>query len=119
MSLLIRIQAVIGVLSALAIGALGTPYHAASFAVGAGLMAFNVALLGWTWSRLFEKKSIAWTLLVIVIKYAILISSVFILSRTNWFSPLWMALGIASFILALVIYAVKKSLNRNHGEKEG
>jgi hypothetical protein len=60
------------------------------------------------------KKSIAWTVMIIVIKYAVLLGSIFFLARTNWFSPLGAGLGILSFIVAAFILAVRSY--RREGE---
>jgi hypothetical protein len=78
----------------------------ASIGLGAGLMLFNLVLLGWTWKRLIAKKSIALTVGIIVIKYAILLGSIYYLAREDWFSPLGAGLGIASFMLAALILAI-------------
>ena len=79
----------------------------ASIAFGAGLMLFNVVVLGWSWRRLIAKKSIAWTVGIIVIKYAVLLGSIVFLARLEWFRPLGAGLGIASFVFAALVLAVK------------
>ena len=77
----------------------------ASFAVGAGLMLVNLLLLGWSTWRMFAKKSIAWTTMIIVIKYAVLLGSIFVLARSSWFSLVGAGLGIASFLIAVLAMA--------------
>lgn len=77
----------------------------ASIAIGAALMMGNMLILGWSWRRLFDKKSIAWTVLIIVIKYAVLLGSIFYLGRTKWFNPLGAGIGISSFMLAALVLA--------------
>lgn len=77
----------------------------ASLGIGAGLMLFNVIGIGWIWQRLMMKKSIAWTLLIIVIKYAVLLGSIFYLARQEWFSSLGAGLGISSFVIAALVMA--------------
>ena len=98
---------VVGGRSALRFGRLGLcgPQLGASIAVGAGLMLFNVIILGWSWHRLIAKKSIAWTVMIIVIKYAVLLGSIFYLARMNWFSLLGAGVGISSFMMAALILA--------------
>ncbi len=78
----------------------------ASFALGALVMIANVLLLAWSWWRLFAKKSIAWTSSIIVIKYAVLLGSIFLLTRMSWFSSMAAGLGVASFVIAALALAV-------------
>lgn len=78
----------------------------ASFAIGSGLMLANISLLAWTSWRLIEKKPVAWTVIIIVIKYAILLGSVFFLARTRWFDTLGAGLGVASFVLAVLLSSI-------------
>lgn len=82
----------------------------ASIGFGAALMLVNVIILGWSWQRLIGKKSIAWTGGIIVIKYAVLLGSIVYLSRLEWFRPLGAGLGIASFVFAALVLAVKIKL---------
>jgi len=78
----------------------------ASTLAGAVLMTANLVLLAWSWARLMSKKSIAWTVAIIVIKYAVLLSSIYFLAQTPWFSPVGAGLGIASFLMAALALAV-------------
>jgi len=87
-----------GLLSGLQLGA--------SIAIGAALMLFTVLLFACSWQRIFAKKSIAWTVLLIVFKYAFILDSIFLLMQTNWFSPLGAGLGVASFTIAALVFAV-------------
>jgi hypothetical protein len=99
------IQLVLTVLVS-AIGcALGGLQLGASLGIGAGLMLLNVVGIGWIWQRLMMKKSIAWTLLIIVIKYAVLLGSIFYLARQEWFSSLGAGIGISSFMVAALVMA--------------
>jgi hypothetical protein len=96
------LQLASGALFALGAAMLSGPLLAASTAIGAGLMWFNLVILNWSWWRLLSKKSIAWSVIIIVIKYAALLGSVFILARTRWFDSFGAGLGIASFVPALL-----------------
>lgn len=71
----------------------------ASFAVGGLMMLVNFVLLAWIWDRLLTKKSIAWTVVVIVIKYTVLLGSILILIQAPWFHVLGCGLGLATFIM--------------------
>lgn len=100
------LQLTMGLIFALLLGGLVDVRLGASFALGALLMLTNVLLLGWTWWRLIAKKSIAWTTMIIVIKYAVLLGSIVVLARQSWFSSVGAGLGIASFIIPALALAV-------------
>ncbi len=97
---LVLIQLGIGLVISALTAALSSPSLGVSVMVGASLIASSVALLGWTMNRVLAKKSIAWTVSIIVIKYAVLLGSIPLLMRTNWFSPIGAGIGVASFVLA-------------------
>ena len=78
----------------------------ASVAVGGGLMTLNLFLASWIWTRSLDKKSIAWTSVIIVIKYAVLLASVVIVARFDWFNPLGTGLGVVSFTFTALIVAL-------------
>lgn len=105
LKLLALIQLVLGAALA-ALAMLWNFQLGASMALGAGLMLFNLIGLGWSWHRLMAKKSIAWTILIIVIKYAVLLGSIFYLARQEWFNPLGAGLGISIFMVAALIMAL-------------
>lgn len=88
----------------LGVASLWTPHHGASFAVGSGLMMANFALLAWIWGRLIAKKSIAWTTVIIVIKYTVLLGAIFFLTQVAWFHVVSAGFGMVSFVLAALIY---------------
>ena len=109
-------QLFFGVLFALLAGLFGSVQLGASLAFGAGLMLLNVGLLSWSTWRMFAKKSIAWTSAVIVIKYAVLLGALFYFSQTGWFDLFGIALGIASFLIAVLALAavpLKKEESEN------
>ncbi|NJL24461.1 MAG: hypothetical protein HC902_04370 [Calothrix sp. SM1_5_4] len=51
-------------------------------------------------------KTIAWTALILVSKYAVLLGSIYMLSVTDWFSALGAGLGISSFLIPVLLLAV-------------
>jgi hypothetical protein len=99
-------QLVVLALGSGAFAAFGNSSLAASFAVGAALMLTNVVAIAWVSWRQLEQKSIAWTMMIIVSKYAVLLGSIFFLARTSWFSPIGAGLGIASFLIAALVFAI-------------
>lgn len=102
---LFAFQFFFGVLFALLACLFGSVQLGASLAFGAGLMVLNLGLLSWSTWRMFTKKSIAWTSAVIVIKYAVLLGALFYFSQTGWFDLFGVALGIASFLIAVLALA--------------
>lgn len=79
---------------------------AASFCIGAGAMWVNYLVIGWTSWRTLAKKSIAWTTAIIVIKYAVLLGTLFFVVRRPWFSVLAAGIGIGSFVFSALLGAV-------------
>ncbi len=102
---LAAIQLVVGAVIAGVASLASSLQLGASVAIGASLMLGNLVLLGWSWQRLMDKKSIAWTVAIIVIKYAVLLGSIVFFARTAWFSPLGAGIGIASFMISALVLA--------------
>lgn len=102
---LAALQLLVGAVISGAATALFSPQLGASIAVGAALMLGNLVALGWSWQRLMDKKSVAWTVLIIVIKYAVLLGSIVFCARTAWFIPLGAGIGIASFMVSALVLA--------------
>lgn len=89
----------------------------ASFMLGSGLAALSVGMVALsTWLTL-AKKSIAWTVMIIVIKYAVLLGSIMILSHKSWFNSMGVGLGIASFIATALTFAVLQQRLQQKKEK--
>ncbi len=78
---------------------------AASFAMGCGLVLFNVLTLAWAWSRLFKKKLIALAAGIIVFKYAILGIIMYKLLSLDWVDKLWLSIGLSSLVVSALFYA--------------
>jgi hypothetical protein len=75
-----------------------------SFLVTSTGMALNLLAMAWIWQRLMRKKSIAWTVAIIVIKYAILLGGIVWLARQPWLVLPAAGLGIAGLLAALPMY---------------
>lgn len=106
LSVLILTQIAVGLAGAALLTYLYGSQLGASYVVGALLMTANLALLAWSSWRLIAKKSIAWTSLIIVIKYAVLLGSVVVFARASWFDSFGAGLGVASFVIAALISAL-------------
>lgn len=85
--------------------------HSYSFVAGATIILISVLLLGISWKLIFQKKLIALAVMIIVFKYAILGIIIFKLMKLPWFEPLWFALGVSSFILSALAYAIQEALS--------
>ena len=110
-------QAVITVLGTLLLLNFYAKPHAFSFLAGSGLILLSFFLLGIGWGLIFQKKLIALAVAIIVFKYAILGIIIFTLVKLPWFTPLWFALGVASFILSALVWAVSEGLRE--GKENG
>lgn len=78
----------------------------ASFGAGAYLMFGNLLGLAWAWWRVIAQKTVALTVLIIVIKYAVLLSAIFYLARSPGFSVTFAGLGITSLLVSALIWAL-------------
>lgn len=88
--------------------------HSYSFISGALTIFLSFFLLGIGWKLIFQKKLIALAVTIIVFKYAILGIIIFRLRDLSWFEPLWFALGVSSFILSALAFAIKEALREEN-----
>lgn len=79
---------------------------AASFAVGSTLILLNVAILGFVWFYVIQKKLIALSLTIIVFKYAILGVIIYKLLSYEWLSESWLCVGLGSLVLTTLIFGI-------------
>ncbi len=86
--------------------------QAEAFAIGGVLVAANFLILGILWGWIFGKKLIALAVSLIVFKYAILGLIIYQLIKVTAVDPFWFAMGVASFILSALIYALWTNLSR-------
>jgi hypothetical protein len=102
----------------LAIGAValywcGPQQAAASYILGGFIVGGNFILLGSAWKMIFNKKQVALSVLIIVFKYAILGVIIYVLVNQKWLSPFWFAAGIASMMMASLVYGLTLGLFEN------
>jgi hypothetical protein len=100
------IQAAVGIVCAALVFYFGDSRLAASLLLGVANMTFLLVMLGWSIHLMLEKKSIAWTVSIIVIKYAVLLGSTYILAQASWFRAVGYGVGLSSFVVAALIFAV-------------
>ncbi len=96
---LLLFQFAVGLGLTLGVFLLWGPQPGASYGLGTLIMFLNLILLAWVWGRLIAKKPIAWTALLIVIKYTVLLGAIFFLSQAAWFHVLSAGLGMVTFIM--------------------
>ena len=114
MKFVIGIQALVTVVGALLLWQLAGSQQGASFAVGSGVIVLSFYLLGIGYGLIFKKKMIALAISIIVFKYAILGIIIFAIAKLLWFDPLWFSMGVASFVLSAMSYAVKEALRKGN-----
>jgi hypothetical protein len=85
-------------------------YDALSFLVGGCVILFSFISWGLGMSFIFQKKFIALSICIIVFKYAILGVIIYWLVRQGWLHTLWFALGVASFTITALFYAIFEAL---------
>ena len=107
-------QAVITVLGSSLLALFTAPFQSISFLVGSLVILLSFILLGIGWSLIFQKKLVALAGFVIVFKYAILGIIIYTIVKRPWFNPLWFAMGVASFVLSAIVYAVTESLREGN-----
>lgn len=114
MKLIVISQALITILGSLLIAHFAATPQAFSYAAGSGTILLSFILLAWGWGLIFSKKMIALAMGIIVFKYAILGIIIYTLVHLHWFAPLWFAMGIASFALSALIYAIREGLKEGN-----
>lgn len=110
MKFVLTVQALITVIGSVVLAYFYTAHHALSYMSGALVILMSFFFLGIGFGLIFKKKLIALAIGIIVFKYAILGIIIFTLVKLSWFKPLWFAIGVASFILSAIVYALKESV---------
>ena len=70
------------------------------------LLILNMLGIWLIWSVVFEKKSIALGVVIIILKYPLLGYIVVQMSRQNWFSSIGVLIGFLSFVVSIVLAAL-------------
>jgi hypothetical protein len=86
------------------------PNHANSYLCGSLTILLSFSVMGLGYGLIFRKKLVALGGSLIVFKYAILGIIIFTLVKLDWFSSIWFAMGVASFILSAIYYAISEAL---------
>ncbi len=94
-------QLLIGLLGTLLLGVLVSYESAEAFFVGVSLASLNVVFVQYVWSRILGKKSVAWTLFVIVFKYTLLGTTLYLVAAMGWLPIGWFSLGLGTILLSI------------------
>lgn len=109
MKLILIVQSLMTLFGGILLGYFYAAQHAISFMIGSFVILMSVFLLRLGYGLIFQKKLIALAIVIIVFKYAILGIIIFTLAKLTWFNPLWFSLGVASFILSAILYALREA----------
>ncbi len=107
-------QLIVTVLGTLLLWMFAAPHQDVSYLVGSLLILLSFILLGIGYGLIFKKKLVALAIGIIVFKYAILGIIIYTLIQQSWFDRLWFAMGIASFVLSALIYAIRESIKEGN-----
>lgn len=118
MKIIILTQLLVLILGSLVVSFYTGAEETRGYAIGAGLILINFVVMGISWGQIFKKKYIALSILAIVSKYAILAAILYYLVKHLRVSLLWFSLGIGSFVMSAVIYALIMAF-KNEEEKDG
>lgn len=108
-------QLLVAALGYIALLFFAAPNHANSYAWGSLTILISFTLMGLGFGLVFRKKLVALGISLIVFKYAILGIIIFTLVKLDWFSSIAFAVGVASFIVSAIYYAISEALRE---EKE-
>ncbi len=104
------IQLALTLLFSVLVLAMSDIYAALSMLLGCLTIFLSFISWGISMSMIFRKKFIALSLCIIVFKYAILGIIIYWVVRQGWMQLIWFILGIASFAITSLTYAILESL---------
>ena len=103
----------LGVVALSAVGLwLLSPVQVDAFLWGAALITVNFSLLVWLWRRILGKKSVALTLGLVVIKYAILAIVLYVLVKDHGVQIVPLCAGMASLGASFLIFALTTAMDK-------
>ena len=87
------------------------------FSVGAVLTGLNVGVIQYAWSKIFGKKSVAWPVTVIVLKYTLLGIVLYQVVTYEILPILWFGVGVGSIAISAAVFVallvIKRTGNRS------
>ena len=103
---LYKIHIVTSVVLSIIIAMFFSKIYTVSFLIGAAIILVNISALALVLKSAFDKKSVAWPILLIVFKYAILVLFLYIFSSRGWISLEAVGMGLGSLVVSAPIYAI-------------
>lgn len=94
------------ILAGLAIWHFANPEIAATGSATHVMLILNMLGIWLIWSVVFEKKSVALGVVIIILKYPLLGYIVVQMSRRTWFSSIGVLIGFSSFVFSIVLAAL-------------
>ncbi len=93
--------------------------HAAfSFFVGSLFALFNIIFFALITRRIFTKKSVATTLLLIIFKYSILGISLYLIVANNMLNMMWFVIGLSILVPSAIGYIFIMAKQNKADEKD-
>ena len=86
-----------------------SPHHAISVALGCAVIGFNLPLVFWSWSRIFNKKSVALAAVIIVFKYAILGVIIYLVTSRPELDGASFLVGLISIVPTMSLFTLKNA----------
>ncbi|WP_409478644.1 hypothetical protein [Pseudobdellovibrio sp. HCB154] len=109
---MIKKIAIISLLTAVVTGLatwfFGKPTMAGTAVICHLLLILNLLGIWLIWRVVFEKKSVALGVVVIILKYPLLGYIVIQMSRQSWFDSIGLLIGFLSFVFSIVLVALYK-----------
>jgi hypothetical protein len=94
-------QLLIGLVGGTALTVLYDTNSATAFFVGVIVASINVVFVQYVWGRILGKKSVAWTLFVIVFKYTLLGTTLYFVAARGLLPIGWFSLGLGTILLSI------------------
>ncbi len=109
MRFLLAVHTGISAIAAVVLSFFGTRAQVVAFLLGTAIALINIVLLYFSWNRILQKKSVALSVSVIVIKYATLGFIIYHIAYRNLFQLEWVCVGLAMLLVSAVATAFKVS----------
>ena len=103
-----NISLLTAVVAGLATWFFGKPQMAGTAVICHLLLILNLLGIWLIWRVVFEKKSVALGVAVIILKYPLLGYIVIQMSRQSWFDSIGLLIGFLSFVFSIVLVALYK-----------
>lgn len=110
---LFLLQIAVSALVVTGIGFVKAAHQSMSAAVGAVLVTVSLVLLTWAWHLILSKKLIALAVSVIVFKYAIFGTIIYIVITKAWVDGVWFVVGVSTLLPTVLLFAIWQNGQNN------